>query len=60
MSLKKITQLLASVPVDALAEIYALIEALVASEDPARTARRHAVMIAARTASEAIAKKALS
>jgi hypothetical protein len=54
-----ILKLLASVPPSVVAEILNLVRAVLSSDDPARTARRHAKMVAARNASAAYLRRVL-
>lgn len=57
--MNEIIKLLQSVPAPIISAIVEVVQAVLASKDPERTARRHAKMIAAKTASEAIARKLL-
>jgi len=54
-----IAKLLTGAPPELIAAVIDLVRAVVESDDPARTARRQATMVAARTASRAAAKRAL-
>lgn len=57
--MKELLSLIAHLPPDLLAAVVDLIRAVVQSDDPKRTAERHAKMIAAREASEVVARRAL-
>ena len=57
--MKDILSLLTKLPPEVLAAIADLLRAVVTSEDPKRTAERHAKMIAAREVSRRALRKAL-
>lgn len=57
--MKEILGLISKLPPDVLEALVGLIRAVVTSDDPKRTAERHAKMIAARKVSEEALRKAL-